>query len=110
MGGGGRQPLPVTSVCGQRLGKEGRKQIFRSRSSCGSCGFQSVKDAGQLEHTDWPLRMSRWVLAAAYFLCVFLNEQSDNSSGTGCPIERHIPWVDGGPRSWPLNDLGSNKS
>lgn len=99
-----------TSVCVQRLGKEGHKQKFRQRSSCGSCGFLSAKDAGQLECADWPARASGCVLAVACFLCVILNEKSDNSSGTGCPIERQIPGVDRGPCSWPFNDLGSNKS
>lgn len=55
-------------------------------------------------------RTSGRVLAVACFLCMILNEKSDNSSETGCPIERQIPGVDRGPCSWPLDDLGSNKS
>lgn len=99
-----------TSVCGQRLGKEGHKQKFQRRSSCGSCGFLSAKDAGQLEQHDWTTRTSGCILAVASFLCVILNEKSDNSSGKGYPIGWQIPELDRGACSWPLNDLESHKS
>lgn len=61
-------------------------------------------------HPIGPSKTSGCDLAASGFLCVILNEKSDNSSGTGCPIGRQIPGVDRGPCSWPLSDLGSNKS
>lgn len=63
-----KQRLPVTSeqVCVFRdLGKEGHTHTdrhaykLRWRSSRGSCGFQSAKDAGQLERADWPGRTGR---------------------------------------------------
>lgn len=94
--GGGQEAAAAchkwTSVCVQRLEKERYKQKFRRRSSCGSCGCLIAKDAGQLECADWPARTGGCVLAVACFLFVILNEKSDNSSGTGCPIERQIPW------------------
>lgn len=112
-------PGPRGSGCLSQVNKcvwseirEGRTQTkkFQQRSSCGSCGSRSTKDAGQLEQSHWPVRACGRVLAVVSFLCVILNERSDNSSETGCPIGRPIPRVDRGPCSWPLNDLGSNKS
>lgn len=65
-------------VCAHRSGKEGhthahtqqkekKNKKLQRRSSCGSCGFQSANDAGQLERADW--------LAAAHFLCMILQEK-----------------------------------
>lgn len=74
-------------VCAHRSGKEGhthahtqkkegkKKKKLRRRSSCGSCGFQSANDAGQLERADWLSRTRGCVLAAAHFLCVILKEK-----------------------------------
>lgn len=38
-----------------------------------------------------PARTSGRVLAVSCFLCLLLNEKSDNSSGTGCPIGKTDP-------------------
>lgn len=73
---------------------------FSECEGCWTTGASRLAGRGQ----------SGCVLAASYFLCVIINETSDNSSGTGCPIGRPIPRVDRGPCSWSLNDLGSNKS
>lgn len=97
-------------VCAQRLRKEGRKRRFRRTGSCGSCGCQSAKDAGQLEHADWPTTAGGCVLASVLFPCVILNEKSDNSSAAGCPIERQIPGLDIKTCSCPHIDLGAGKT
>lgn len=58
----------------------------------------------------WSMCAGGCVLTAASFLCAILNQRSNNSSETGCPIGRQIPMLDRAPCSWPLSDLGSNKS
>lgn len=97
-------------MCAQRLGKEGHKDRFRQTSSCGSCSCRSAKDARQLERADWLPVAGGCVLAAAFILCVVLNEKSDDSSEPGCLLQRHIPGVDIELHSFLLADLGPGKT
>lgn len=90
--------------------EEGPKHRFRQTSSCGSCGCRGAKDAGQPERADWLLVAGGCVLAAAFFLCVILNAKSDDSSGTGCLIQRPIPGVGIELGSCLLADLGPGKT